>query len=62
MKIVNLGGDADTTGMQINKKEEKEKERKQINNVIKGAIYGQIAGTFYGFESIPQNWVSKSNY
>lgn len=36
MKIVNLGGDADTTG----------------------AIYGQIAGAYYG-DSIPQNWRDK---
>lgn len=36
LKIVNLGGDADTTG----------------------AIYGQIAGAYYG-DSIPQNWRDK---
>eukprot|EP01112_Ceratiomyxa_fruticulosa_P015762 TRINITY_DN4680_c1_g1_i1.p1 TRINITY_DN4680_c1_g1~~TRINITY_DN4680_c1_g1_i1.p1 ORF type:complete len:350 (+),score=57.23 TRINITY_DN4680_c1_g1_i1:79-1128(+) len=27
-----------------------------------GAIYGQLAGLFYGFESIPQNWIEKVWY
>ena len=24
-----------------------------------GAVYGQIAGAYYGFSNIPENWVSK---
>jgi len=35
LKVVNLGGDADTTG----------------------AIYGQIAGSFYGASGIPTEWL-----
>ncbi|MEL7004058.1 MAG: ADP-ribosylglycohydrolase family protein [Bacteroidota bacterium] len=37
LKIVNLGGDADTTG----------------------AVYGQIAGAYYGASGIPSDWLSK---
>ena len=35
LKVVNLGGDADTVG----------------------AIYGQLAGAYYGFEAIPSKWI-----
>lgn len=34
LKVVNLGGDADTNG----------------------AIYGQLAGAFYGYKAIPKRW------
>lgn len=34
LKVVNLGGDADTNG----------------------AIYGQLAGAFYGYKAIPRQW------
>jgi ADP-ribosylglycohydrolase len=37
LKVVNLGGDADTAG----------------------AVYGQIAGAFYGETAIPESWRSK---
>jgi len=37
LKIVNLGGDADTTG----------------------AVYGQIAGAYYGASGIPSSWLDK---
>jgi ADP-ribosyl-[dinitrogen reductase] hydrolase len=37
LKVVNLGGDADTTG----------------------AVYGQIAGAYYGLSGIPEAWVDK---
>jgi ADP-ribosyl-[dinitrogen reductase] hydrolase len=35
LKVVNLGGDADTAG----------------------AVYGQIAGSYYGLEGLPARWV-----
>jgi len=37
LKVVNLGGDADTTG----------------------AIYGQLAGAYYGKSGIPIKWINK---
>ncbi|MEI7555685.1 ADP-ribosylglycohydrolase family protein [Candidatus Chlorohelix sp.] len=37
LKVVNIGGDTDSTG----------------------AIYGSLAGAFYGEESIPENWRQK---
>lgn len=37
LAVVNLGGDADTTG----------------------AVYGQIAGAYYGLSGIPKEWVDK---
>jgi len=37
LKVVNLGGDSDTTG----------------------AVYGQIAGAYYGLSGIPKEWVDK---
>eukprot|EP01114_Cavostelium_apophysatum_P015925 TRINITY_DN4441_c0_g1_i1.p1 TRINITY_DN4441_c0_g1~~TRINITY_DN4441_c0_g1_i1.p1 ORF type:complete len:430 (+),score=117.43 TRINITY_DN4441_c0_g1_i1:51-1292(+) len=40
IKVVNLGGDADTTG----------------------AIFGQIAGAYYGENSIPAEWKDKLTY
>ena len=27
-----------------------------------GAIYGQLAGTFYGVEGIPEEWLNKIAY
>lgn len=37
LKVVNLGGDADTAG----------------------AVYGQLAGTWYGLQDIPERWVKQ---